>query len=242
MEDNIWGFPSLVRRERLRLRSFILLLVLVAPTAGANEPQDCSDVGISIYNDSCGRLLSVAVFGDASGVDCRMEDVCLTISGTGDATNYGGDVDCGSHGIAGLTAGPGVNCVAISGTGNASNRVGRDGCGAPHGLGVVTVSCLAVSGTGSASNGAGQQSCGSPQQALSVGCIAVSGTGNASNSAGPASCGSPVGGGPVGGAAVGIGCIALSLRGSAWNDAGDGSCGDSRGTAVGLGCIAQTLP
>src|SRR5207237_8196213 len=114
------------------------------------------------------------VLGGAAAVGC------VSVSGTGNATNTAGDNSCGV-GCAAAGVGVGVGCLAGSGTGNASNTAGADSCGfaqvipiivdpstqAGAGL-AVGAGCVAASGTGSASNTAGPNCCG-----VSAGTIAV---------------------------------------------------------------------
>lgn len=217
------------------LVTFALLsatLTIAAPPATG-----CNPVDVRAEEDSCGTLASVSVRGDARGEDCRGVNACLTVSGTGNATNDPWSGACGRTSL--LTHHSPVGCIAVSGTGDASNEAGGDSCGRGSGTGGVALGCIAVSGTGNASNEAGWQSCGVAGArltpgAVGIGCIAVSGTGNASNSGGYQSCGLGVGPG-----AAGVGCLAISGDGDASNRAGWQSCGfgENVGTLA-IGCIA----
>lgn len=181
-------------------RSLPLVLLVAAIAIGAwapgvvaedldGEPGECDDVDVAVEEDTCGTVASASVRGDARGEGCEGLDTCVTVSGTGDAMNTGGEASCGrtAHVRMGDSAllEVGAGCLAASGTGNASNEAGDRSCSAAFVTAVV--SCLAVSGTGDASNRAGDRSCGTLFSA-GISCVSISGTGNASNRAGDLSC------------------------------------------------------
>ncbi len=191
-----------------------------APTS--QQQEDCDEADVQLEDDSCGTVLSVSLAGDASGTSCRGTSACVTVSGTGDASNAAADRSCGYGSLA-----PEAACIAVSGTGDAENRAGDNSCG--YAFIAAGAGCVAVSGTGEASNEAGGFSCGHGGSGAGSGCIAVSGTGQASNEAGAFSCG-------VGIAGVGVGCVAVSGAGSASNSADDPGCG-SQDVGLGIGCL-----
>lgn len=231
--------------------------------SGVAAAQDCSRaVDIEIDGDACAQYLAASVHGNASGTNCDGMVSCISLSGTGDASNTAGDDACGS-GFPGV----GLGCVAASGTGSASNSGGYFSCGfANFGVGV---GCVAISGTGNASNSGGYAaSCGVGVAGVGAGCIALSGAGNASNSAGGYSdlCGEGWVGLGAGCVAVsgtgsasntggqfdtcghgyfgaGAGCIAMSgMAGGAANSAGGSACGLRVGGTIGVGCVALSNP
>lgn len=109
----------------------------VTPATSARS-QDCNRVDVSVQQDSCGSVASASVTGDARGEDCQGPASCVTVSGTGDASNQAGDESCGNAGLGGIV----VGCIAASGTGNASNSAGEDSCQFPASWVAVSVQDL----------------------------------------------------------------------------------------------------
>lgn len=208
-------------------------MALVATPAHA---QSCSEnPDIQVDQDACSETLAVSMTGNASGTDCTGQVSCVSVSGTGNASNVGGFNSCGTgkpvynspdKAIA-------VGCVAASGAGSASNDAGHFSCG----TGAVAggVGCVAVSGVGNASNSAGGASCGVAFGGVAVGCLAVSGTGSASNDAGDSSCGSS------NTLAAPLGCVAVSVGGDSSNHSSDSTgkgCGGGSNASLAIGCVA----
>ncbi|MHB8584460.1 MAG: hypothetical protein ACYDDF_01285 [Thermoplasmatota archaeon] len=182
--------------------------------------------GISVNptGDAYGSTLAVSGTGNAYGNNCYGTISCVTVSGTGNAQNWGDWNSCGTTG-----GSVSVGCVAVSGRGNASNQAQPYSCGSvQNGMGVA-IGCIAVTGTGSATNDAGWQACGtsSGNGGVGVGCLAASGTGPAlNNDWGFPNCGW---GNPAL-VVVDVGCIAVGNAGSGnpsgWNHANmDGTVG-----------------
>jgi hypothetical protein len=228
------------RRGRFALGTVLVVvagLIVAVPSLVGVAFAECSQsVDVQVDQDACAGVVAASVTGDASGHECTQLISCISLSGTGTASNTGGYFSCGNAASSGP---PGVGCIAASGTGNASNSGGA--CGYADGR-TAAAGCVAVSGTGQASNTG--NSCGGgagfsalvPASGAGAGCIAVSGTGDASNTGGPISCGYGAGGFGVG---VGAGCIALSGAGDASNTGRTCGFGISNlGAGAGLGCIA----
>lgn len=194
------------------------------------DAADCSrPVDVQADSASCAALASVSATGDAQGTGCDAIVSCITVSGTGAASNDGA---CGDQ-VAAIDAQASVGCIAVSGLGDASNQ---GSCGYSWGSvgAAATAGCVAASGTGNASNaGFCGYALGVLGPGVAVGCIAVSGTGDADNDGW---CGFAYG---LNGAGASAGCVAASGTGNAHNRGWN--CGTAYGV-IGLsasaGCIA----
>ncbi len=199
-----------------------LVLALWVPPVAA----DCDEtLDVQTTQDACSQGLAVSATGNASSGspspsarewEGTCADPCAAISGTGDATTYGGGVAASGTGEARSEAGrycSGIQayplhagCIAASGTGPASTHW-APGCWV-----MAQASCLSVSGTGSASNAGAGNGCGYDD---GLHCVAVSGTGDAANDDFYA-CGENY---AAAGASLSVSCIAASGTGEASNDA-----------------------
>ncbi|MHB8512083.1 MAG: hypothetical protein ACYDCC_07850, partial [Actinomycetota bacterium] len=123
---------------------------VIPPTSGGCSRQ----VDVQTSSNACAGVFAVSGTGNASGDGtCSAPVSCVTVSGTGNATNTSYYRYCGG------------GCVAVSGTGNATNR--SNPC-------YGAVICVAASGTGNATNRS------NPCYGAVI-CVAASGTGNATN-------------------------------------------------------------